>query len=148
MYTNLDSTWIQIQTKPSICMLKNICSFQPLFSPLLPILPTFYAQPFYTKVLRSAFLYLHFRLALFWCKNIGKKVALKMLVNWHLVVERKNIEALNNRVRLILKTENFPRGRRSKDCFCFHFLPKVISWHLKHFFLYWGYNFSTRLNTG
>ncbi len=44
------------------------------------ILPTFYARFFHMKVLRAVFLYLHFRLVLFWCKNIGVKASLKMLV--------------------------------------------------------------------
>ncbi len=37
----------------------------------MSISPTFYAQLFHTKVLRKAFLYLHFRFELFFDCNIG-----------------------------------------------------------------------------
>ncbi len=44
------------------------------------ISPTFYWWLYRMKVLLEAYLCLHFRFVLFWCKNIGSKAALKMLV--------------------------------------------------------------------
>jgi len=44
------------------------------------ISPTFYEQLFCTKLLCAAFLYLQFGFIFFWQKNIGAKVARKMLV--------------------------------------------------------------------
>ena len=44
------------------------------------ISPTFYEQLFCTKVFWAAFLYLHCRFVIFWCKEIGAKAARKMLV--------------------------------------------------------------------
>jgi len=41
---------------------------------------TFYERVFCTKVLCTAFLYLRFGFVIFWLKNIGKKVADKMLM--------------------------------------------------------------------
>ncbi len=44
------------------------------------ISPTFYARLFRWKVLWESFLYIHFRLELFWRKNIGAKTAHRMSV--------------------------------------------------------------------
>jgi hypothetical protein len=44
---------------------------------LVSISPTFYARIFCTKVLREAYLYLHLRFELFWCKDIGANALIK-----------------------------------------------------------------------
>ena len=49
-------------------------------SSLVSISPTFYEQLFRMKVFRAAFLYLRLRFVFFWQKQIGEKVARKMLV--------------------------------------------------------------------
>jgi len=46
----------------------------------MSISSTFYSQLFGTKVLGAAFLYLQIFFEIFWCKNIGAKVACKMLM--------------------------------------------------------------------
>ncbi len=46
----------------------------------MSILPTFYELLFHTKFKRAAFLFLQIRFKRFWCKEIGKIVAHKMLV--------------------------------------------------------------------
>ncbi len=53
----------------------------PVPSHQVSISPTFY-ELFRTKVLRKAFLYLHFRLNFFWRKNIGASTHIKCCRNW------------------------------------------------------------------
>jgi hypothetical protein len=59
------------------------------FSVMVSISPTFYARLFCTKVLRKAFLSLHFRFELFWCKNIGANALKKCWWNWSM--EKRNL---------------------------------------------------------
>ena len=60
------------------------------------ILTTFYVQPFCTKVLFEAFLYLHFVFEFcFWQKNIGKELINKCWRNWLQMGLGKTVEVLS-----------------------------------------------------
>jgi hypothetical protein len=71
-----------------------LCKTEEVKGVQVSISPTFYAQPFQTRIKQAAFLYLKFGFKHLWRKEIGRKAARKMVVK--LTTEQEKFVAFDN----------------------------------------------------